>query len=196
MPSAKSRRIPKYRHYKPKNLAVVRIDGKDYYLGRYQSAESKEEYARLIAEHFRNGGASSVNAVLTGPSLTVSELILRYWTEHVQIYYRKNGKLTDRQYHIRAALRPLRALYGSTLARDFGPSALQVVREKIIKDGQRRRGGLNRNYVNEHVGIIKRVFRVHPEVAYHELKRRGHAGPIWGCPNDPTDGRCQHVHKP
>ena len=24
---------PKYRHYRPKNLAVVRINGKDHYLG-------------------------------------------------------------------------------------------------------------------------------------------------------------------
>jgi len=29
------RRIPKYRHYKPKNLGVVRLDGKDVYLGKY-----------------------------------------------------------------------------------------------------------------------------------------------------------------
>ena len=26
--------LPKYRHYKPKDLAVVRIDGKDHYLGK------------------------------------------------------------------------------------------------------------------------------------------------------------------
>jgi len=28
------RRVPKYRHYKPKNLAVVRIEGRDHYLGK------------------------------------------------------------------------------------------------------------------------------------------------------------------
>jgi hypothetical protein len=28
------RKDPKYRHHKARNLAVVRIDGKDYYLGR------------------------------------------------------------------------------------------------------------------------------------------------------------------
>jgi len=75
----------------------VKSDGmRHYYLGRYQSAESKQQYARLIAEHFRNDGVPSVNAVPTGPNLTVSELILRYWTEHVQVYYRKNGELSDR----------------------------------------------------------------------------------------------------
>jgi hypothetical protein len=44
--------IPKYRHYKPKNLGVVRIGGKDHYLGRYDSPEGWEKYHRLIAEHF------------------------------------------------------------------------------------------------------------------------------------------------
>jgi len=44
------RRIPKYRHYKPNDLAVVRIDGRDHYLGKYNSPESREKYHRLIAE--------------------------------------------------------------------------------------------------------------------------------------------------
>ena len=42
--------LPKYRHYKPKDLGVVRIDGRDYYLGRYNSPESREKYNRVIAE--------------------------------------------------------------------------------------------------------------------------------------------------
>ncbi len=41
---------PKYRHYKPKDLAVVRIDGKDHYLGKHGSPESWERYHRLLAE--------------------------------------------------------------------------------------------------------------------------------------------------
>ena len=48
--SKSRRRVPKYRHYKPKNLGVVRIDGTDRYLGRYNSPESLEKYHRLIAE--------------------------------------------------------------------------------------------------------------------------------------------------
>ena len=50
--------IPKYRHCKPKNLGVVRIGGKDEYLGRYNSPESLEKYHRLIAEWLSNGRAS------------------------------------------------------------------------------------------------------------------------------------------
>jgi hypothetical protein len=53
--SASSRRIPKYRHYRPKNLAVVRLNGRDHYLGRYDSPESHENYDRLIAEWLADG---------------------------------------------------------------------------------------------------------------------------------------------
>ena len=31
------KRIPQYRHYKPKDLGVVRIYGRDHYLGKYDS---------------------------------------------------------------------------------------------------------------------------------------------------------------
>ena len=49
MPTS-DRRIPKYRHYRPKDLAVVRIDGHDHYLGKYDSPQSHENYHRLVAE--------------------------------------------------------------------------------------------------------------------------------------------------
>lgn len=49
MPQSLSR-TPKYRHYRPKNLAVVRIAGRDRYLGKYGSPESYERYDRLVAE--------------------------------------------------------------------------------------------------------------------------------------------------
>ncbi len=41
---------PAYRHYKPKDLAVVRIHGRDCYLGPYGFPESQEKYARLMTE--------------------------------------------------------------------------------------------------------------------------------------------------
>jgi hypothetical protein len=43
-------RVPKYRRYRPKNLAVVRLDGRDVYLGPYDSPESHEKYRRVVAE--------------------------------------------------------------------------------------------------------------------------------------------------
>lgn len=73
---------PQYRHYRPKNLGVVRIDGKDHYLGRYDSPESWEKYHRLIAgwlEH-REQAPTSPSAAATEkpPELTITQMLNRY----------------------------------------------------------------------------------------------------------------------
>lgn len=62
-------RQPKYRHYTPKNLAVVRINGRDHYLGRCNSVESWEKYHRLVAaaglaEPVPEAGAATVDDVV------------------------------------------------------------------------------------------------------------------------------------
>lgn len=49
MPSLR-RRIPSYRHHRPTGQAVVRLDGRDHYLGRFGTPESRQRYDRLIAE--------------------------------------------------------------------------------------------------------------------------------------------------
>jgi hypothetical protein len=59
---------PMYRRYKPRNLAVVRIAGRDHYLGAYGSPESKEKYARLIKEFCRDSSAASARSISLRPS--------------------------------------------------------------------------------------------------------------------------------
>jgi hypothetical protein len=56
---------PRYRHFRPKNLGVVRIDGRDHYLGRYVSPESWEKNYRLLAGHAIKG---SVTPTVKGAS--------------------------------------------------------------------------------------------------------------------------------
>jgi integrase len=81
---------------------------------------------------------------------------------------------------IRYAIRPLRQLYGHTLARDFGPLALKSVRKAFIESG------LCRNEVNKRVGKIVRALKwavseeMVPPSVHHGLKavsglRRGRA---------------------
>src|SRR3954451_21465818 len=94
MPDPNPARLPKYRRYKPKDLAVVRIDGHDHYLGRYGSEESREKYRRLIAEWLGRlpqlpAGGKAADA----EGLTISELILAYLT-FAEGYYRKDGRPT------------------------------------------------------------------------------------------------------
>ena len=47
---------PAYRLHKARSCAVVTLNGKNHYLGPWQSPESHEKYARLIAEWRRNNG--------------------------------------------------------------------------------------------------------------------------------------------
>src|SRR4051794_19164124 len=114
-----SLRTPSYRLHRPTGQAVVTIDGQDCYLGKHSTPASRAEYDRLIAEWLANG-----RRLPRGHDLTVAELILAYF-RHCEGYYRKDDKPTKEPGNIKLALRPLRQLYGHTLARDFGPLALK-----------------------------------------------------------------------
>jgi integrase len=153
---------PKYRHYKPKNLAVVRIDGRDVYLGKYNSPESLEQYGRVLAEWRASGKVSNPGAARTAVAgdaaagqadPTINEMILAFWTHAERHYRAPDGAPTDELRNVRDALKPLRRLYGGTLARDFGPLALRAVRDAMI------RGGLARTTTNARINRIRRVFK-------------------------------------
>ena len=53
--TANARKIPSYRLHKPTGQSVVRLDGRDFYLGKYGSEESRESYHRKIAEWLAHG---------------------------------------------------------------------------------------------------------------------------------------------
>ena len=55
MPAQKQPRIPSYRLHKPTKQAVVTLDHRDVYLGRYDTPMSREKYDRLIAQWLANG---------------------------------------------------------------------------------------------------------------------------------------------
>lgn len=61
-------RIPKYRCYRPKNLGLVVIDGKQRYLGPYGSPESVAEYNRLIREWLSRGPSLTTRATARAPT--------------------------------------------------------------------------------------------------------------------------------
>src|SRR5438309_972257 len=114
-------RTPSYRFHKPSGQAVVTLSGKDHYLGRYGSPESRSAYDRAVAEWLAHGRRSVEPEPHTdADDLTVNELLVAYW-DHVASYYVKNGQATSEPGTIRQALRPDRELYGDTQARDFGP---------------------------------------------------------------------------
>jgi integrase len=151
---APNRHVPKYRPRKPKDLAVVRIDGHDHYLGKYDTPQSHENYHRLVAEWL--SGARSISARTTDApdrdGLTVNELILAYF-RHSEQYYVKNGELTNQIRMIRLALRVVRRLHGTTLVAGFGPLALKACRDEFIRQG------LSRRECNRRTNLVKQAFR-------------------------------------
>jgi hypothetical protein len=148
------RRIPKYRHYKPKDLGMVVIHGHAHYLGKFDSPESRERYHRLIAELHagRLVGAADSTPPDSNTGLTVNELILAY-VRFADGYYVKDGRPTVEPTNIRLVLRLVRRLYGTTPASSFGPLALKAVRDEMI------RAGNCRSEINRRVGRIVRMFK-------------------------------------
>ncbi|HVX64878.1 MAG TPA: site-specific integrase, partial [Pirellulales bacterium] len=142
-------RIPQPSRHKASGQAVVRLNGKDFYLGPDGSEKAKAAYERLIGQWLANGRQLPTDQ---SDALSVEEILARYW-DFAEQYYVKDGKPTREQNNIVYALRPLEELYGDTLATAFGPLALKAVREKMIESG------LARKVINQRIGAIKRVFR-------------------------------------
>ena len=90
MPRPKSPTPPSYRHHKPSDQAVVTIDGKDVYLGKYDTEESREEYDRRIAEWLSNGRQQPPPEDKEKEELVIGDLMLAY-NRHANAYYRKDG---------------------------------------------------------------------------------------------------------
>jgi hypothetical protein len=88
------------------------------------------EYARVIVEWEAAGHRLPASAAVK--ALTVNELILAYWRHAEQHYRRPDGTPTKELADIRLSCRPLKALYGDTTAKDFGPLALKALRESMV----------------------------------------------------------------
>jgi integrase len=143
-----SLRVPSYRRHKPTDQAVVTIDGRDIYLGKWNSAASRAEYNRLIGEWLAAGRRLPVS----GNDITVAELS-RAYLAHAKSYYVKNGKPTGWLVHIKLVIRHLRTAYGHTRAVKFGPLAFKALRQGLIEKGH------SRGYINKLMAIVQRIFK-------------------------------------
>lgn len=170
-PRSRPSRQPSYRLHKARGCAVVTINGKNHYLGKYDSPESHEKYARLIAQWQANGkNLPACNSPAEPRDLSVSGLVLKY-LDHAEGYYKDYGTRHQGEIsNLRHAVKPLCILYGRTLSREFLPESLESTRESMI------RSGLARTTINQRVTRIKRVFRwgarkgLIPPVIYHGLR--------------------------
>lgn len=143
-------KLPRYRHHKARNLAVVRLNGKDHYLGRYDSPESHREYNRLVGEWLARG--RQIASPIEGePSISLAELIAAYLS-YADEHYRKDGDRTSEYTLVKSAVRFLR-IYEDRPASDFGPLALDAVRSQMLD------ADLSRTTINAAVLRIRRMFR-------------------------------------
>jgi integrase len=172
-------RTPSYRLHKPAGQAVVTLNGRDLYLGRFGSPESRAEYDRTIVEWISNGRRLPAPTSGAGSDLSVNEVAVAYLA-FVDSYYVKHGTPKSEPTGIRHSIRPLRQLYGDTMAKDFGPLQLKAVRQAMVDAGHCR------NEVSKRTGRIVRLFKwavgeaMVPPSVYHGLQavsclRRGPA---------------------
>jgi integrase len=156
--------VPKYRKH-ASGQAVVRIGGRDHYLGKFGTAASKQEYKRRIAEWVADDRPAHV---APAADITITEVcgaFLRYAKKH----YVKRGRVTDEVASYAVVLRYLKDLYGRTAAADFGPKGLKAIRDQMIAAGNCR------NYINGQTSRVKHIFKwaaaeeLAPVEVYHRL---------------------------
>src|SRR5262245_25847984 len=122
---------PKRRLHTATGQAVVTLNGRDIYLGKYKSAESRKEYHRLIGQWEEAGG---VLPKATPGGVSMFELLNAFW-KHANAYYvNPDGSPSQEQVNFGTLIRRLRKSYGSTPVKDFGPLKLAAFRQLLIAD--------------------------------------------------------------
>ena len=172
-----SRKEPSYRLHKSSGQALVQLNGHRIYLGKYNSAKSREKYHRLLAEwslakeRFRAaGGDRAVDTAATAKPADFLQVIdlIHAFLQHVKQRYRKNGKPTSEVRSFKTALRPVRRLYESQPVNSFGPLALAACRDALVAHRYRRRGdpadmpashAYCRRRINGHLGRVRAMFK-------------------------------------
>jgi integrase len=140
-------RKPKYRRHTSRDRAFVEWNGKRHYLaGAYKSHESLRAY-----QDFCRQNVPQFVLTASGPAkLTVAQL-----ADGFQGWADKNYPPVPRSEasNVRAALKPLRQMYGTLNAADFAPKHLTELQERLAT---RQRA---RTYVNQCAAKIKRAFK-------------------------------------
>jgi integrase len=170
---------PDYCHHKPSDRAFVKIDGHRFYLGRFNSPESRDKYDMLIGEWKARGRtlpppparvrqADAITVSKTPPGKAVALCIEPYW-EFAQTYYRHaDGTPTDEVHCIRAALRILNKLYGELPGDQLDSLKVEAMQEHMISLGW------SRKTINDQLSRIKRALKwmakkkLIPAGVYHE----------------------------
>jgi len=129
--------------------AVVRVNGKDIYLGPYGSADATEKYEAILADLIRHKSVP----LTTAGQITITDLMAAFMVYAATCYRHPDGSPTSEVKAFALSLRHLRRLYASTVVTDFSPHKLKNVRQCMLGDGW------SRPQINQRIGRIKRVFK-------------------------------------
>jgi integrase len=140
--------------------AYVRINGRNVYLGRYDSPESREAYQRILAA----GGAPAPKPTA---GVTVAGVIARFLAD-AEATRDPRGREVEQ---FKLSLAPVLRLYGSRPADEFDADALEVVqralasgswltdKERAVRAKRKQSCALSRNVVNRRVVRIRTAWR-------------------------------------
>ena len=152
---------PNYRLHKASGQAFIELDGRRFYLGKYGSKASREEYERRKGEYLANGRKLPPTQAKTG--ISCQELAVHFleWAEE---YFMSQPKSFD---HLKRAMGFLVKDYGREPVSNFTPQSLIFVQKKLVEHGYARL------MVNSYVSAIKRAFKhgtmlglVEPSISY------------------------------
>lgn len=163
----KKKRVPKYRRHKS-GAAFVEFRGKQHWLGRFGTDESRQRYRRFL-EQIEIVAENEAVVVPPAEIRSVTTLCDLYLDHAIKYYVDADGKQTSEYKGVAAALLELDTLLGEELAFSFGPKMLVRFQAYLVTKGYAR------SYVNKIVGRVKRMFRwctqqelVRPDL-YHSL---------------------------
>ncbi|QDV27365.1 tyrosine-type recombinase/integrase [Aureliella helgolandensis] len=139
---------PSYRKHKASGKAVVTLNGRDHYLGKHGSADSKRAYARLIAEWA--ACQESPTFGIQSHEVTVKQLI----ASSLSYLRKRHGKGKNSEYHrVLPAYAALKELYSDLEAMKFGPLEYRAVRHNL------HNGTRSRQYINTLMKRVRSLFR-------------------------------------
>jgi hypothetical protein len=85
--------VPSYRLHKASGQARTIVNGRHVYLGKFGSPESRQQYARILAEAALPASVPTAQVASDTQRLLVSELLVAY-LKFAESYYSNEGQPT------------------------------------------------------------------------------------------------------
>ncbi len=144
---------PKYCLHKSSGNARIRYNGEEIYFGKFDSPESREAYAKFLAEHWSPTYDQKPRVRHEGDLVTIKYLAVEY-AKMAQQWYQKRGQPTSEWTIVQIVIRELLVAYGSMPAEEFGGVVFKNFRQTFID------GGLARTTINHYMFHVKAMFQL------------------------------------